>query len=309
MSRNLCGFPVEDGPILVTGASGFVGRTLMEMFDLGTEDFAADASTEFTAPDGVKKIPWKLPGPPPDSLGEVRHVVHLAGLSSVAHSHRGEETVISVNCRGTVSVALWVKKRCPGARILLASSAEVYMPSREPLAETSPTGPRSPYGKSKLLAEEALGNTAESFVISRSFPHFGPGQQGHFVLPSFCRRIITAIRNGEESIPAGNLLAVRDYLYIEDVVRAYACLLSRGAAGGVYNVCSGRGHSIGELFDMLAAVGGTGLRALTNQDLLRPGDQFCQVGDPSALRKLGWEMEVPLEMGLELLYRWWEERL
>ncbi len=60
---------------------------------------------------------------------------------------------------------------------------------------------------------------------------------------------------------------------------------------------------------MLAAIGGTGLRALTNPDLLRPGDQFCQVGDPSALRKLGWEMEVPLERGLELLYRWWEERL
>ncbi len=60
---------------------------------------------------------------------------------------------------------------------------------------------------------------------------------------------------------------------------------------------------------MLAAISGTCIRALTSPDLLRPGDQFCQVGDPSALKELGWEMKIPLERGLELLYRWWEERL
>ncbi len=170
MSRNLCGFAVEDGPILVTGASGFVGRTLMEMFDLGTEDFAADASTEFTAPGGVKKIHWELPGPPPDSLGEVRYVVHLAGLSSVAHSHRGQETVISVNGRGTASVAHWVKLRCPGARILLASSAEVYRPPGSPLRRVRPRNPGAPTGRASFWPRSSWGTPLTISLSAAPFP-------------------------------------------------------------------------------------------------------------------------------------------
>jgi GDP-4-dehydro-6-deoxy-D-mannose reductase len=300
---------VGEGPVLVTGAGGFVGRTLMERFNLGAGDYATDFSSDFSAPEGVAKIAWELPGPPPSSLGEVRHVVHLAGLSSVAHSLEGEERVVDVNGRGTGSVAEWVREKSPGARLLLAGSSEVYKPSVSRLTEDSRLEPRSPYGHSKLLAESILSSSGTDWLVSRSFPHFGPGQQGHFVLPSFCRRIITAIRMGHREMVTGNLQAVRDYLYIDDVVRAYACILARGRSGGIYNVCSGEGHSIGELLEMLLSIGGCDIEVKTDPDLLRTGDQFCQVGEPSKLRELGWKEEYSLKRGLELLYRWWEERL
>lgn len=309
MGRDFCGFIAEDGPVLVTGAGGFVGRALMKGFRLGPGDYAADFSSEFNAPEGVARIAWKLPGPPPPSLGSVKYVIHLAGLSSVARSHEGAEAAMEVNGKGTGSVAEWIQANSPGARMLLASSAEVYRPSNDMLEETSPLEPRSPYGRSKLFAESILENTDIDWVVSRSFPHFGPGQQENFVLPSFCRRIIMAHRRKEEAITVGNLQAVRDYLYIDEVVRAYGCLLAEGRSRGIYNVCSGSGHSIGTLLGILMELSGSGLQAVTDPDLLRKGDQFCQIGNPLKLMQLGWQNGIPLEKGLELLYRWWEERL
>ncbi len=309
MARDLCGFQAQDGPVLVTGAAGFAGRALMEMFELGPGDFAADLTDEFQAPAGVTKLAWPLPGPPPGIQGPVRYVVHLAGLSSVAHSASGEERVLQVNAGGTESVARWVREHSPGARILFASSAEVYRPDQGRLHEDSPLEPRSPYGKSKLLAENVLAGSGTDWVVGRSFPHFGPGQEGHFVLPSFCRRIVNALKEGSREIRTGNLEAVRDYLYIEDVVRAYGCILARGRSAAVYNVCSGSGNSIGELLRKLLGIAGGELEAVTDPGLLRNRDQYCQVGDPSRLEGLGWRREISLERGLELLYKWWEERL
>ena len=308
MGRVVCGFPLEDGPVLVTGAGGFAGRFVMERFGLGSGDFASDLSADFQAPAGVERIAWSLPGPAPASLGPVRYVIHLAGLSSVARSSQGSAPVIEVNAKGTRSVADWLEAACPGARILLASSAEVYRPSGEALTEDSSLEPRSPYGESKLMAERILAERDIDWVISRSFPHFGPWQQAHFVLPSFCRRIIRAVREGIAEIPVGNLQAVRDYLYVEDVVKAYASLLSRGRRGGIYNVCSGRGHSIGEMLELLMKISGSRVKAVTDPGLLRGSDQFRQVGDPTKLEDLGWRAEVQLEDGLRMLYSWWEER-
>jgi GDP-4-dehydro-6-deoxy-D-mannose reductase len=281
----------------------------MELFQLGEGDIAADSTDNFTAPEGVRKIAWKLPGPPPSSLGRVKYVIHLAGISSVAHSLAGEETVMNVNTEGTGSVVRWVKQRSPEAVFLFASSAEVYKPSLSCLSEDSPPGPVSPYGESKLKAEKLLAASGIRYVVSRSFPHFGPGQAGHFVLPSFCRRVIRSIKSGQRVISTGNLCAVRDYLYIDDVVRAYACLLSRGEIGEAYNVCSGTGKSIGDLLSIITGISGEEFVTKADPGLVRSNDQFSQVGDPGKLKVIGWTAGVSLEEGLTILYRWWKERL
>jgi len=307
LSREAGGFVLDDGPILVTGAGGFVGRRLMDMLQLGEGDIAADSTTDFYAPSGVTRIRWNLPDPPSSSVGEVRYVIHLAGLSSVAHSMSDADRVMNVNAGGTQSVAQWVKEHSPDAVFLLASSAEVYRPSEDTLFENSPVEPVSPYGESKLKAEKLLASTGIQYVISRSFPHFGPGQAGHFALPSFCRRIICSGENKE--IATGNLTAVRDYLYIDDVVGAYACLLAQGVSGEVYNVCSGKGISIGDLLSLIIGTSGAEYRVVTDPGLLREQDQFQQVGSPEKLRSLGWTQKVPIEKGLKRLYQWWEERL
>jgi len=309
LSRIIGDFILDDGPVLVTGAAGFVGSRLMKLFHLGEGDIAADINTDFPAPAGVRRIAWKLPGPPSGSLGKVRYVVHLAGLSSVAHSHTSKEKVMSINYEGTGSILNWIRENAPNALLLFASSAEVYKPSVSVLDELSPLGPGSPYGESKLEAEKLISDSEVQSVIARSFPHFGPGQEGHFVLPSFCRRVIRSVKSGEEVISTGNLSAIRDYLYIDDVVMAYASLLANGQPGEVYNVCSGNGNSIGDLLDLITSIPGAGLRTMIDPRLLRQEDQFCQIGSSKKLRSLGWTPDDSLEKGLRLLYKWWEERL
>lgn len=314
MRATPCGVSIPEGPVLLTGAAGFVGSHLMSGLGLGHGDAAADATDDFSAPQGVSRVAWRLPEQAPASLGGFRCVIHLAAMSSVEGSHRNLKDVYSVNLMGVIELLSFVHARCPGARVLLVSSSEVYRPSESPLDEDSPMQFRSPYAASKAAAEHAAAQfrleTGLDVIVSRSFPHYGPGQAANFALPSFCRRIIEAVRQGATTLRAGNLFPVRDYLHVKDVVRAYAILLSLGEPGGVYNVCSGTGVSMGEMLDLLLKVSGACLSVTTDPLLARKGDHHRQVGNPGKLRALGgFAPTVGHGEGLAELYSWWNRRI
>lgn len=300
--------------MLVTGAGGFAGRRLMEHLRMGEGDMAADLTDDFPAPQGVRRVAWKLPSEAPEELGPARYVVHLAAVSSVFRSLGDVRLTWETNLMGTLSVLRMMESRCPDARLLLVSSSEVYGPSGSPLDEDSEIGPLNPYGASKAAAELAARQTAHSggldLVVSRSFPHFGPGQHRDFALPSFCRRIAEAARGGGGTIRVGNLGPVRDYLYLDDVTRAYCHLLAAGGSGETYNVCSGRGRCMGDILGLLVEISGTDIELEVDPGLFRAADVKYQVGDPGRLRALtGWRPEYSLEDGLRELYAWWEERI
>jgi GDP-4-dehydro-6-deoxy-D-mannose reductase len=301
------------GPVLVTGAGGFVGGHLMRRLGMGEGDIATDVTTDFEAPEGVRKVVWNLPSEAPKEIGEVRFIVHLAAMSSVSRSLREVHRAYEINLMGTLSVLEYMVARCPGARLLLASSAEVYRSCDGLITESSGIGPRNPYGTTKAAAETAAfqyaGNHGLDIVVTRAFPHFGPGQSGGFVLPSFCRRILASRGSGERTIRVGNLKPVRDYLYVTDVTSAYACILSRGRSGSIYNVCTGQGSSIEDMARMLIGISGEDLDLRIDPELFRPADVEFQVGDASRVTALlGWSPAVSREEGLRMLFRWWEEK-
>ena len=305
---------LEPGPILVTGAAGFAGYHLMKELGMGEGDFAADVNTDFEAPEGVSRISWSLPSPPPAELGFVRYIVHLAAMSSVSESLKEVHKVYDINLMGTLSVLEYMLLKCPEAKMLLVSSSEVYKSTDDLISEDCEIGPRNPYGTTKAAAEIAALQIARNYdldiVIARSFPHFGPGQSGNFALPSFCRRILDTRRSGNNAIRVGNLNPVRDYLYVTDVVRAYRCILSRGQSGNAYNICTGTGISIADMVRMLIDISGMDIELKTDPDLFRPADVEFQVGDPSKLRSLaGWKPEVDRIEGLRKLFSWWEARI
>lgn len=304
---------LDPGPVLITGAAGFVGQHLMNELQLGEGDIAADVSDGFPAPEGVRKISWRLPSPPPAGLGEVRYILHLAAVSSVSRSMSDIQKAYEVNLMGTIAVLEYMVSRSPDARMLLVSSAEVYRPSDEILSESSPIGPLNPYGATKAAAETAASQMAGNFdldiVVARPFPHIGPGQEDDFAFPSFCRRIIQAGRTGDLRVRVGNLSPVRDYLYVDDVTRAYRHILSRGRSGSVYNICSGRGISVGDMLEMLVEISGCQVELETDPELVRPVDVEFQVGDPSRITALlGWKPEVEIFEALRRLFSWWEAK-
>ncbi len=304
----------EPGPILVTGAAGFMGYHLMKELGMGDGDIAVDINVDFEAPEGVAKISWSLPSPPPAELGFVRYIIHLAAMSSVSKSLNEIHKVYEINLMGTISVLEYMVSKCPGAKMLLASSSEVYKSADDLISENCEIGPRNPYGATKAAAEIAAFQFARNYdldiVVTRAFPHFGPGQSRDFALPSFCRRIIHSRRNGDNIIRVGNLNPVRDYLYVTDVARAYRHILSRGQSGSVYNICSGTGISIADMVRILIDISGMDIELKTDPVLFRPVDVESQVGDPSRLRSLtGWKPEVDRIEGLRKLFSWWEARI
>lgn len=305
---------LEPGPILVTGAAGFAGYHLMRELGMGTGDIAADISGDFEAPEGVSKIVWHLPSPPPPELGEVRYIIHLAAMSSVSKSLIEVQKAYEINLMGTVSVLEYMVSKCPGAKMLLASSSEVYKSTDDLISENCEIGPRNPYGTTKAAAEIAAFQFARNYeldiVITRAFPHLGPRQSLDFAFPSFCRRILDTHRSGNNIIRVGNLSPVRDYLYVTDVAKAYRYILSRGQSGSVYNICTGIGNSIGDMVKMLIDISGMDIELEIDPDLFRPVDVEFQVGDPSRLRSLlGWKPEVDRVEGLRKLFSWWEANI
>jgi len=202
--------------------------------------------------------------------------------------------------------------------VLVVGSAEEYGavdPDAAPLTEDAPLRPLSPYAVSKV----AQGYLALQYALSRdlpvirtrTFPHTGPGRGEAFAESSFARQIAEVEAGRRRPVLAvGNLDAVRDFTDVRDVVRAYRALLDRGTAGEVYNVCSGRGRSIGDILRSLLEIAGTQVELQVDRERLRPSDLPSLVGDPRKAREAtGWEPRIPLETTLRDLLEHWRERV
>src|SRR4030065_1579666 len=215
---------------LITRAAGFLGSALANQLareghqvrgldDLSTGDPQALAPDVHFTRGEVSARPklWTL-------LQEVDVVYHLAARVSVPESVLYPRDYNSVNVGGTV--ALMEAMRDVGVRrVVLASSGAVYGDKGEqPLSETAPPGPRSPYAVSKLAAEfyvRTIGSLWGIETLSlRIFNAYGPGQHlpaSHPpVVPYFLRQ---ALRGGSLVVP-GDWRPTRDYVYVDDVVSA-----------------------------------------------------------------------------------------
>jgi GDP-4-dehydro-6-deoxy-D-mannose reductase len=244
-------------------------------------------------------------------------IVHLAGQSSVHQSWIDPGGTLRTNILGIVHLLDAVRRRGLRPDVLVVGSAEEYgmvEAAELPLREDLPLRPSSPYAVSKVaqgLIALPYGPAGGMRVLrTRTFHHTGPGRGETFAESSFARQI-AEIEAGKRApvIHVGNLEAVRDYTDVRDVVRAYWAILDRGAAGEVYNVCSGQGRRIHELLDLLLAESGAKVEVRVDKDRLRPSDVPALVGDPRRLREAtGWEPRVPLEESLRDLLHDWRQR-
>lgn len=207
-----------------------------------------------------------------------------------------------------------VRHEAPGATVVAVASGEVYgAPARLPVDESAPLRPQNPYAVSKASADLLAGFFADAHALrvirARAFNHAGPGQEPTYAVASFARQVAEAADAGEDPvrIVTGNPDTRRDYTDVRDVVRAYRLLAER-AEPGVYNVCSGRTASSGELVALLAEAAGVGLDHVVDPALLRPHEVMELRGSYEALRAAtGWQPEIPLERTLRATLAWWRD--
>ncbi len=243
-------------------------------------------------------------------------VVHLAAQSSVPVSLRDPELDWRTNVEGTRAVAIAAREA--GARLVLsASSAAVYGdPVELPLAETARKSPESPYGHSKLAAEEVLAAELTSgdvdFASFRFANVYGPRQdaQGEGgVVAIFASSMV----DGKAPVLFGSGEQTRDFIYVGDVISAVAAAIStehrlcegRGR-GPAYNISTGSSVSVLELVELLRAA--SGYAGPVQHAPARAGDVPHSVLDPAkALEVFGWDARVPLDAGIAATYGWFAE--
>jgi GDP-4-dehydro-6-deoxy-D-mannose reductase len=284
---------------LITGASGFVGRHLIDHLEAaGDEVVGTDRHTGVDVLDDAA-VGQAIDDARPDAL------YHLAAWSDVGGSWSDPVTVFRANAEGTLRVL-----RAAGQhgvdRVLVVGSADVYGPVGDdelPLRETAEMRPASPYAASKaaadLLALQAWLGRGLGTIRVRAFNHHGPGQSNRFVAAALAERVARNELAGDSRVVVGNLSARRDFTDVRDVVAAYRLLVEMGRPGEAYNVCTGTAVSIADIAQRLLALAAIPMRLETDPSLSRPVDVPVLLGDNTKLRAAtGWRPTIPLETTL-----------
>ncbi len=285
--------------ILVTGATGFVGRRLVGRLAEAGHAVGAVAIDQHGLPAAVARYVVDVR----DAAGLCEvcagfapdRIVHLAALSHVGESWRRIPEYFAVNVLGVEHV-LAAARECP---VLFMSSAEVYglVPDdAQPIPESRPVSPRTPYALTKAAAERLA--LAAGATVVRSFNLLGAGQAANFALPSFAAQLVAIERGARPVLAVGNLSARRDFVHVDDAISALARLAVDPRPGEIFNLASGGDHSIAELLDRLIALSGLAVRCEEDPEKLRPVDVPRLCGDASRLRALGWEPQRGVEAAL-----------
>jgi GDP-4-dehydro-6-deoxy-D-mannose reductase len=145
-----------------------------------------------------------------------------------------------------------------------------------------------------------------NICCTRSFNHIGPGQRDQFVVSSLARQFAEiAVHHKKPVIKIGAGSIIRDFIDIEDVIRAYDAILKKGETEKVYNVCSGSGYSILDIVNALSELNHIPVVVEQNQTLLRPIDNPMLLGNYDKLRNATrWKPGCPLENSLDKIYNY-----
>jgi GDP-4-dehydro-6-deoxy-D-mannose reductase len=319
--------------ILITGISGFVGGHFSRFIVNKHPDFVIQGvSRSKPAWDFVQDRDSLLaavtfyPGDLLDSqkinkiIGEIEpdYILHLASFSSVAQSWREPLASFLNNTNAFLNIVEAVRTQALDTKILSVGSSEEYGIVKEsdlPLTEKKHVAPANPYAVARVSEENLAQIYAKGFHLNicctRSFNHIGPGQSDQFVVSSLARQFAEiALHHKKPVIKIGAGSIIRDFIDIEDVIRAYDAILEKGVPGEVYNVCSGRGYSILDIVNALSELTHIPVVVEQNQTLLRPIDNPVLIGSYDKLNgATGWKPECPFEKSLEKIHTYWLNKL
>ena len=286
--------------LLVTGASGFVGRHFV--LEAARRGFETTALGRGAAPSWLPETVHWIVGDlsAPNGFNSVAReywgVAHFANLSIPAeyrdNSVAGQSVAMTTNLLAHLN----------SARFLLPSSCHVYSAGYEKKDENSATVPVGLYGQAKLHSENRVISARHiDGRIARPFNHIGQHMQRDLMLPSLAARV-RETKLGEPIIMVGKN-SVRDFVDVRDIVAGYFALLELDdPSERIFNICSGNGTSIGELAEMMLQFAGKRNPVIFQECARSADDTDRLVGDPSrTFAHTNWHPSFTLEDSLRSL--------
>ncbi|MDF3293912.1 SDR family NAD(P)-dependent oxidoreductase [Streptomyces silvisoli] len=304
--------------VLVTGAEGFIGSTLVEQLlargakvrgfahykPYGDRGHLANLQNDVEIVSGDVRDPGRAA----DAVAGCEVVFHLAALIGIPYSYQAPESYVQTNTAGTHNVAA-ACLRHGVARMVHTSTSEVYGTARTaPIDETHPLQPQSPYSASKIGADMMALSYAHAFdlpvSVVRPFNTYGPKQSARAVIPA----ILGQLHAGATQIKLGATTPTRDFTFSEDTARGFlAVAQSDRTVGEVVNIGSGQEISIGALAELLIEVTGSPARVVRDEGRIRPSGSEVErlLCDATKAHDLtGWKPQVPLREGLLRTSEW-----
>ncbi len=325
--------------ILVTGGAGYIGtHTCIKLIEAGYRPIVLDNYSN-SSPEAIRRVE-QITGANIESIvGDVNDsallnnvfaqhaihaVIHFAGLKAVGESVAQPLRYYQNNVSGTL--VLCQAMQAAGVRnLVFSSSATVYGdPASLPIKEDFPTSATNPYGRSKLIVEQMLGDLYDAdhgwnIALLRYFNPVGAHPSGSIgedpadipnnLMPFIAqvavgRREQLSVFGGDYSTHDGT--GVRDYIHVMDLAEGHVKALEwldRDAGIKAFNLGTGQGYSVLDMLHAFEKACGKPLPyAIVDR---RPGDVAACYADPAlAERALGWKARLTLEDMCADSWRW-----
>ena len=271
--------------ILITGASGFIGKSLVD--NLKEDNFKIFC---YSSKDGdiKQQKTW-------DKMPNADYLIHLAAKTFVPDSWDHPQDFIDINSYSLINAIKYCKRnKC---RLVYLSSF-IYGNKKTLINEESELSPHNPYALSKQIGE----NICEFYkkvdkldvIILRPFNIFGNNQKENFLIP----KLIKQIKN-KEKISVMDIKPKRDYLYIKDLINAIKKSLFYKGKFYIFNIGSGKSYSVEHVINILQKLFKTNLDVITTQEIRKMEVDDTIADIKLAKKELNWQPEYSLEEALK----------
>lgn len=310
---------------IVTGGTGFIGSNIVDHISKDPKNKVLILDNNFRG--NIKKIKKKRKNiffKKVDIRNRVKifkllkgyhAVIHLAYINGTENFYKMPCEILDVAIHGLMNIVDGCKYN-KIKELYLASSSEVYnIPDKVPTSEDDAIlkipdlyNPRYTYGGGKILTELVGINYGKKYfkklIIFRPHNVYGPDMGNDHVIPQFINRLKNQVQKKTLNFPIqGTGKEIRSFIYIDDFVRAFDCLLKKGKHNNIYNIGTTKKINMKELAILISKI--MNKKLIFSHKKLLTGSTHIRCPNINKIKKIGFKPLTSLKIGLNKTIDWY----